>query len=185
MCIPHQIFLRWSSQGGPDLRNIKQAIGVHIYIYKYKYIYVDWYNILVGKLKGSHHLGYVRADGDIILKQIYKKENTRTWTRFNWPEQGPAACICTYDKTPSGSIKGEEGIGQLDDYRLLNKLHLRHWRETGDRHKTKWISHNKTVTNKTKLNQLMHKLSHLYCSVLIMPLHMFRTLVHHQRVLSI
>ena len=37
-------------------------------------------------------------------------------------------------------------------------------------------------SNETKLNQLMHKLSHLYCSVLIMPLHMFRTLVHHQGV---
>ena len=52
MRILYKISLRQSDQGGSDVRDMKNAVGIYIYIY----IYI-FNKIFVGKLKGRHHLG--------------------------------------------------------------------------------------------------------------------------------
>ena len=79
--------------------------------------------ILVGKLKGSHHLGYVHDNRDIILKYVCKKTNVGQVQVTRTGSNG----LCTHSKTPSGAIKCWQVIGQLDDYKLLNILYVRHW----------------------------------------------------------
>ena len=53
-----------------------------------------------------------------------------------------SSSLCTHGKAPSGAIKVGEVIGQLDDYKLLNRLYVRHWRRLTVKKKMKFAKQN-------------------------------------------
>jgi len=46
------------------------------------------YRVLVGKLEGKNHWGYLGVDGWIILGRISRRWNGGIWTGLGWPRIG-------------------------------------------------------------------------------------------------
>jgi hypothetical protein len=69
-------------------------------------------------LRGIDYLRDTGVDGRIILKQILRKLGISICTEFDllriWS--------CIHGHESSTSIKGEEFLGELSDYKLLKKV---------------------------------------------------------------
>jgi hypothetical protein len=71
---------------------------------------------LVRKPEGKRQFGRPKLDGKIILEWIMEKLGGKMCNRLIWLRTGPMAICYEHCNESSGSIKGGEFIGQLNDY---------------------------------------------------------------------